>query len=1566
MKKWLYTLCMLLGTVALYAQPADNFNRASYRIPEGLKEGEDYLPGRIICKTADASVFSSPLIAAYLQSLGATAPEKMFRGAERPGKPFDAFGRRMADLSGIYRIDFSTSFPVGEVCEKLRISGAFEYVQPHFIVHPFSDLQVQLTPNDPQLSAQWYLNKIGAFNAWNTTTGDTSITIAITDGGQNWSNPDLGNYYVNYNDPVDGLDNDGDGWIDNASGWNTGDDNYDPTAYCGSCIHGTVVSGIAAARPNNNTGVAGVGYNCRFMPVKIANNSGQWIGGEAGIFYAAQQNVKIINCSWGSTFYSPVLDDVVQYAAVNKGCLVVASAGNGVPTATAPYYPATLENVLAVTGTDTADIKVGDAFSGASYYKTVDISAPGQNIYTTYGSGFANAGNGTSYAAPMVSAAAALTMHALPGITALQTEALLKYTSFAHDNLPQNLAYKGRIGKGRLDMNNAVLGNYLGPAFLFQQRSYTDNGDDLFAIGDTVRLTGTFFNILNTSGATTQGVLRSSSPWIQIIDSVFVLGSVPVFSNTNNNASPYSFRVLPGCPENTPIELEWAWKDGAYGDRQFFSCIVSQNYINITENKVHTSIGSRGRWGFMDEDALVGLGLKEENGFQYALTGSFFAGDGPTRVSDAWFSQAVVPFDNDFQAVVPAHVVPSAPGTFIAEGIMNDAAAGANALGLNVHYRAEAVNQLGLDKFVILHYTLENTGTDTLSNVFAGIGSYWNILNNHYYDYTNIAFYDTLRKMGYARNTMSNSKFAGLKLLSYDGATHYAFNPNGISGSVNILDGFTTAEKWNTLSGSLVRNQSTAGTAATLMGTGPFLIQPGGRVKLAFAVLIADSLSELRQYADSAQALYDSRWNHWTGSVSSDWHNAQNWSTASIPDSAHSVNIPNGTPHSPQVNGLAEALDLRIQNANTLRILDGGALRVKEQTHVNGSLYSTHGGQFIQGDHSNLSGSGTYRFRYSTTQPAEEFLAVPIQHTALTNFTSGISGQINANAFATSDGMNMLVDNCALPLFNASSPDGNVARYNNTDGSNCIFEGYEIRTSGSLLSGEGYKTRVQNGDSVVLTALPFNKGLSRTLGTSSGPNKGWQLLGNPYPSRISWNDFAVANTHVYGAAFYTNGRNTEIADTYTQSYIPPFKGFWIHGDTSQVTYTAAFSNVLRKSGLAYDTGSYTAPFVFGIDIRFKAPSGYADQARIYHDPASTTGFDTHRELRNVYTRAGTPDVYTQYSTAPERYTLLAVPQVNTLTTFPLGVRSSESGSFSFSFHSKGTLPDSLLTLFHDAQDNSYTGLNGNDSVSVLLNTPDNNSRFSLIFCRKPVFTAAPSDCQNSNGSIQMQATCGYPVQYVLLNAQGDTLAQNSLPGAGGTIGGLAQGSYQLHYGAGNYAQTQAISIGGNNPVTADFNAPSTAYINSTVFFTNNSTGGTSQLWDFGDGMLSVQASPTHTYLNNGNYAVTLIVQNASCADTIVKNILVYGFGLEEEQADDKLQIAYMNGRIVLNSGTGITNGALLLYDASGRTLQRVQNLYIPQGGSYTLPAAVAPGWYFVSLHADGKTRTAKVCVTNSK
>src|SRR5690606_18270589 len=136
-------------------------------------------------------------------------------------------------------------------------------------------------------------------------------------------------------------------------------------------------------------------------------------------------------------------------------------------------------------------------------------------------------------------------------------------------------------------------------------------------------------------------------------------------------------------------------------------------------------------------------------------------------------------------------------------------------------------------------------------------------------------------------NPSGNSKFAGIRLLSGGPATHYAFNFNGAGGSINMQDGFTSAEKWSGLSSVNIRNQSNPGTSLSMVGSGPFAIQPGAKIKLAFALVIGNSKNELQENADSAMSYYLNKWNMWTGAVSTNWHLGGNWSKGIVPDSSH-------------------------------------------------------------------------------------------------------------------------------------------------------------------------------------------------------------------------------------------------------------------------------------------------------------------------------------------------------------------------------------------------------------------------------------------------------------------------------------------------------------------------------------------------------------------------------------------------------------------------------------------------------------------------------------------------------
>lgn len=331
LKQILSGIFFICTVTFLHAQTClpDNHKAIDYEIPSSYKEGRDYLPQQIIFKIEEGKPLPqapSSLLHSYLTYIGGVT-EQMFPQAEANLKKVDEFGRKTANLTTIYQTTYSASIPVSEVMAAIKKIGGVEYVQPHIIVKHFSEDKISATPNDPRYTDQWHLAKINAAQAWDISTGNPFVKVAILDGGTNLSHTDLGNIAYNYTDPIDGVDNDGDGWIDNYNGWNTGSNNNNVQYNSGGgSNHGVAACGTAAATVNNSIFGAGVSYGSPYMPVKIANASGQFTGGERGIFYAAQKGAKIINCSWGNNYPWPLIEDVTRYAAINKGCLIVAAA----------------------------------------------------------------------------------------------------------------------------------------------------------------------------------------------------------------------------------------------------------------------------------------------------------------------------------------------------------------------------------------------------------------------------------------------------------------------------------------------------------------------------------------------------------------------------------------------------------------------------------------------------------------------------------------------------------------------------------------------------------------------------------------------------------------------------------------------------------------------------------------------------------------------------------------------------------------------------------------------------------------------------------------------------------------------------------------------------------------------------------------------------------------------------------------------------------------------------------------------------------------------------------------
>ncbi|MET0424440.1 MAG: S8 family serine peptidase [Actinoplanes sp.] len=243
---------------------------------------------------------------------------------------------------------------------------------------PVAYADAVVTPNDPGYRQQWGLARTRTNEAWTVVRGNARVTVAVVDTGVSRV-PDLAGRLLPGRDFVN---NDNDASDDNG--------------------HGTMAAGVIAAAGNDRTGVAGVCWTCKILPVKVldAKGGGGYDRIAAGIRYAADQHATIISLSLGGSDDSPLLRDAVSYA-VAKGSLVIAAAGNrGTST---PHYPAALPDVIAVGGVTAT----GARYRWSNYGSWVDVTGPGCNLAQTR-SGAVGDYCGTSSATPFVAGVAAL------------------------------------------------------------------------------------------------------------------------------------------------------------------------------------------------------------------------------------------------------------------------------------------------------------------------------------------------------------------------------------------------------------------------------------------------------------------------------------------------------------------------------------------------------------------------------------------------------------------------------------------------------------------------------------------------------------------------------------------------------------------------------------------------------------------------------------------------------------------------------------------------------------------------------------------------------------------------------------------------------------------------------------------------------------------------------------------------------------------------------------------------------------------------------------------------------
>ncbi len=453
--------CMLL-IAAIIGPAAGTINEKEM---SNDKTTIEFVPGEFIVKVKQDKTFSSPALIALNTKYQVSTFEKMFLHAEG------------TILDNIYILHVPIDSDILSITQAYSSCPDVVYAESNGI-GGLSDLCG--IPNDMNFSKQWYLHNTGQviFNnisgtpdadidapeAWDIGIGNPDVVIAIVDSGADYKHPDLANNIWNNTDeiPGNGIDDDSNGYIDDIRGW---DFYYNDSNITDGNGHGTMCAGIAGAVANNGIGMAGASWNCKIMPVRIANESWYWSYAKkaAGIKYAADNGADIVSMSFGSPPNSNIMRDAVNYA-YNKGVFLCAAAGNS--NISQKFYPAAYDNVTAVAATNQNDRRCtpddwGEGY-GSNYGDWVDIAAPGHLIYTTMPTYHVIYNDppdplqknysiswGTSFASPLVAGVAALLLSKNPSLTPDQVKELLCGNVDPYDSVEY-------IGTGRLNAQKAL------------------------------------------------------------------------------------------------------------------------------------------------------------------------------------------------------------------------------------------------------------------------------------------------------------------------------------------------------------------------------------------------------------------------------------------------------------------------------------------------------------------------------------------------------------------------------------------------------------------------------------------------------------------------------------------------------------------------------------------------------------------------------------------------------------------------------------------------------------------------------------------------------------------------------------------------------------------------------------------------------------------------------------------------------------------------------------------------------------------------------------------------------
>ena len=511
---------------------------------------------------------------------------------------------------------------------------------------------------------------------------------------------------------------------------------------------------------------------------------------------------------------------------------------------------------------------------------------------------------------------------------------------------------------------------------------------------------------------------------------------------------------------------------------------------------------------------------------------------------------------------------------------------------------------------------------------------------------------------------------------------------------------------------------------------------------------------------------------------------------------------------------------------------------------------------------------------------------------------------------------------------------------------------------------------------------PLNNNIIPGGYTITRQTDGTNLIGNPYPSPISWNAFRglASNTSALSTsgykAFITTGGYAGAYGTWNGSVGSPASvtdkiasSQGVIVECLQPSATINALNTARLTTAADVSGQFfgynSVPDLMRIEVQ---GNGFANETAIYFDASSTDAYNNSHDSKTLF--APTPGIPTIYSTVENtKLAINVMGNLNANKVVPMGVKIQTAGTYNIVATDMTSFAPSVIAYLEDTQAGTMTNLRTNPSYSVTLAEGEINDRFYIHFHPAVELNAVNETCAGNDGKLVINYPTTNTVNIVVKDANGNVVAtQNNVTGAV-TVNNLVAGNYvaEMTFGVApnTYTATDYFTVAGGNAVFANLSASANTVdmaANTTVQFTATAQGATGFNWNFGDGTIIINgpANVSHTFAQAGTYNVTFEASNGICNAVATTTVEVTNATGLTTIASSNLQVVGVGSRVTVRFGSKMEGtGNIEVINMLGEVVAHLDNVAM-KGTREIDMTNIAAGQYLVRITNNNSLFTEKV------